>query len=142
MEDIFNHANFDSRDISIYILKILTVHILRLLYVCLSWKVHEYYGSCLVSCFVQPDTCLSVVLAGVAMMQIVGAPCVKAGPSTNGKHPADRLSSTVDGMVVNDVYMSPFFGGSLKLWSWGVDGGNIGFQQVDVEHTGYVNFVL
>lgn len=87
--------------------------------------MHEY-GSCLVSCFVQPDTCLSVVLAGVAMMQIVGAPCVKAGPSTNGKHPAVRLRSTVDGMVVNDVYMSPFYLGSLKHWTWGVDGGNIG----------------
>lgn len=71
--------------------------------------MHKYYGSCLVSCFVQPDTCLSVVLAGVAMMQIVGAPCVKAGPSTNGKHPAVRLRSTVDGMVVNDVSMSPFY---------------------------------
>lgn len=83
--------------------------------ICLSgWKVHEYYGSCLVSCFVQPDTCLSVVLAGVAMMQIVGAPCVKAGPSTNGKHPAVRLRSTVDGMVVNDVYISSFYFGSLK----------------------------
>ncbi|XP_010775470.1 transcription elongation regulator 1 isoform X2 [Notothenia coriiceps] len=28
----------------------------------------------------------------VAMMQIVGAPCVKAGPGPNGKHPAARLS--------------------------------------------------
>lgn len=51
------------------------------------------HGSqCPVSCCVQPDACLSVVLAGVAMMQIVGAPCVKAGPSANGKHPAARLS--------------------------------------------------
>lgn len=98
--------------------------------------MHKYYGSCLVSCCVQPDTCLSVVLAGVAMMQIVGAPCVKAGPSTNGKHPAVRLRSTVDGMVVNDVSMSSFYFGSLKHWSWGgVDGGNIGFQQVEVEQT-------
>lgn len=78
--------------------------------------MHKYYGSCLVSCFVQSDTCLSVVLAGVAMMQIVGAPCVKAGPGTNGKHPAVRLRSTVDGMVVN-VYTSPFYLGSLKKWS-------------------------
>lgn len=50
------------------------------------------------------------------MMQIVGAPCVKAGPGTNGKHPAVRLRSTVDGMVVN-VYTSPFYLGSLKQWS-------------------------
>lgn len=68
------------------------------------------------------------------MMQIVGAPCVKAGPGTNGKHPAVRLRSTVDGMVVNDVYMSPFF-----IWvplisgAWGVDVGTMGFQQA-VEH--------
>lgn len=45
------------------------------------------------------DACLFVVLAGVAMMQIVGAPCVKAGPSANGKLAA-RLPD-VDGMAVN-----------------------------------------
>lgn len=55
------------------------------------------------------------------MMQIVGAPCVKAGPSANGKHPAARLSDvTVDGMVVNDVHMSHmFYMGSLKQWHGG-----------------------
>lgn len=54
-------------------------------------------------------------------MQIVGAPCVKAGPSANGKHPAARLSDvTVDGMVVNDVHMSHmFYMGSLKQWHGG-----------------------
>lgn len=67
--------------------------------------MHKYYGSCLVSCFVQSDTCLSVVLAGVAMMQIVGAPCVKAGPGTNGKHPAVRLRSTVDGMSTRVLFI-------------------------------------
>ncbi|KAK5610003.1 hypothetical protein CRENBAI_022375 [Crenichthys baileyi] len=42
-----------------------------------------------------------------AMEIVESAPCVKAGPSANGKHPAARspLNSTVDGMVVNDVDM-------------------------------------
>lgn len=67
-----------------------------------------------------PHACLSVVLAGVAMVQIVGAPCVKAGPSANGKHPAARLRSTVDGMVVNDIYMHCMVStwGRLKPVAW------------------------
>lgn len=76
--------------------------------VCLSECDHEHTatGDCLVSSCVQPDPCLSIVLSGVAMMQIVGAPCVKAGPSANGKHPAARHSEpTVDGMVVNVVHI-------------------------------------
>lgn len=54
------------------------------------------------------------------MVQIVGAPCVKAGPSANGKHPAARLRPPVDGMVVNDVYMHRIVSewGRLKPPAW------------------------
>lgn len=53
------------------------------------------------------------------MMQIVGAPCLKAGPSANGKDPAARLSD-LDGMVVNGVDMSHMvYMGTLKPWHGG-----------------------
>ena len=48
---------------------------------------------------VQPDACLCVVLAGVAMMQIVGSPYVKAGHGANGKHPPPPPSGRC--MLVN-----------------------------------------
>ena len=42
---------------------------------------------------------MCVVLAGVAMMQIVGSPYVKAGHGANGKHPPPPPSTRC--MVVN-----------------------------------------
>lgn len=66
------------------------------------------------------DACLSVVLAGVAMMQIVGAPCVKAGPSANGKHPAAHLPRPYSRWHGREWFMSHMFEmGSLKQWHGG-----------------------
>lgn len=66
------------------------------------------------------DACLSVVLAGVAMMQIVGAPCVKAGPSANGKHPAAHLPRPYSRWHGSEWFMSHTFEmGSLKQWHGG-----------------------